>query len=331
MDRGFNIGGALPWQAAGAASGAGAFAAGNPAGIASAYQGAYNSALGMNESNYNNILAGYQQAIGAQTTAQQAIQSGYTGLYNTVLGNAANIYSGQAQQLQNQAQQNLASSSQQLIDRGLGNTTIQTSVNQGVNNQLAQQQQLLAGQEAGTMAQYGSQLGLAGLAAQQHGLDQTTGLALSQLNFMNSADFQYPSGQMYAQLAQVAAQNAAMRNNPPYGGMGGMGLGGPGPQLGYVPGPTPGGIGSGTGDFGGGSFGSSMMGGYGAGGTYANNSGFTPTAAASPYGPADYGGGGDWAPVGPSAGDTAIAGALTGVAQGAPDAPVYDYGGGGDF
>lgn len=249
----WGIGGNLPWNSQG--GGAGAFGADSPGAVGQAYQGAYNSSLGMNESMYNNIMKGYQQAIQSQTTAQQAISAGYTNLYNSVLGNVEQQYAGQDTQLKNQAAQNLASSSQQLVDRGLGNTTIQTSVNQGVNNQLAQQQQLLTGQKAGQLAQTQSQLGLAGLSAQQSGLRDTTGLALSQLGFMNSMEAAYPNGDMYAKLAQQAGQNKAMRNNP-MGGAGGFGgaNGHPGPQLGYVPSNPYYGSG-GTGDYGGGSFG----------------------------------------------------------------------------
>ena len=50
------------------------------------YQGEYNTALNLNQSNYNNILAGYQQVIQAQIQAQQGIQQGYGDLSSSVLG-----------------------------------------------------------------------------------------------------------------------------------------------------------------------------------------------------------------------------------------------------
>lgn len=308
-----NIQGNLPW-AGGAASGAGAF--GGAAGAA--YLGAYNSAVGMNESNYNNIMAGYQQTIGAQTSAQQAIQSGYSNLYNTVLGNVQASYAGQGQQLQNQAAQTQATGNQQLINRGLGNTTIQTSVDQGVNNQLAQQQQLLTGQEAGQMAQYGSQIGQAGLQNQEQGLQSTTGLSLDQLQFMGQANFAYPNAGLYAQLAQTEAQTNAMKNHPLPGA---APQGGGGPQVGYVP-SNPYYGGTGAGDMGGGSFSSGSV---------------APAAGASWNTPNPA-----WAPQSQSGGGQGLFGALGDIA-GASQQPldytqgygnIYsqgDTGGGGDF
>ena len=281
--------GNLPWNAQG--SGAGALSANTPQGVAGAYQGAYNSSLGMNQSNYASIMAGYGKTIAAHTSAQQAIMAGYSDVYNSVIGDARASYAAQGQQLQNQATQSGAKMQQYAIDHGFASSSVMSSLQQGVNNQLAQQQQQLTGQMVGQVAQYGSNIGLAGLNSQQHGLDAISGIQQNQLGFMASADFQYPNAGAYGNLAQMAGQTQAMRNNPLSGGAGNLSGGGrPGPQLGYSS-SNPYYGGTGVGDVGGGSFGSGVasqaFAGYGGGGGNAPN-------PAWQMGGANYTGGGGW-------------------------------------
>jgi len=220
------IGGALPWGGGG--NPVGARSAGQ---VANAYQQAYNSALAMNQANYNNILAGYQQAVAAQTTAQQAIQAGYSDLYNQVLTKVDTIGEGARMTIDRNFAQNLARTSQQLIDRGLGNTTVQSSVNQGFEGERAFQQTQLADQMATRSAEYMSRLGLSALGNRQQHLSDSTGLALRQLDWMNSVQARYPDPGMYAALAQGLGEQE--RGGGGFGG--GSFAGRPGPKLGYVP------------------------------------------------------------------------------------------------
>lgn len=225
----YSIGGSLPW---GNAGGSAALGATDPGQIAAAYGGAYNNALAMNQSNYNNILSGYQQLVGNSSTAQSAISAGYGDLYNNVLGQISNSFGANAQQINTAANQQLSQGSQQLIDRGLGNTTVQQSLNRGVNTDL--QRQLLGNTNAQAQmtGSYMSQLGTQQLQSQQQGLNNTNQLAENQLGFMNSVQAQYPNAGLYASLAQQAALN----KKPLSSGWGAGGaFGTPGPQLGYVP------------------------------------------------------------------------------------------------
>lgn len=299
------IGGNLPWGQ-GQGSGAGAFGATSPYQVAGAYQQAYNSSLAQNESMYTNIMAGYQKSLASQTTAQQAIQAGYSDLYNNVLGQVKNMYAGQSEGIDRASAQAGAKDSQQLIDRGLGNTTVQSSVNRGVESDRQYQQTLLTGQEAGTQAQYMSQLGMAGLQSQQHGVDAATGLQGRQLDFMNSMKAGYPDGGMYAGLAQQAAMNQANRRNPMT--FGGGQQGGAGPKLGYVPGGGP--------YYGSGSYGGPPSTG---GGSWMMDQYTNPTSPATPqdsgYGATGYN----------------VANQVQDAGVGAYNGMWGDYGGGGDF
>jgi hypothetical protein len=304
--------GALPWNGGG--SGAGAFSATTPGGVAAAYQGAYNNALAMNQSNYNNILSGYQNLLSRNSTAQQAIQAGYSNLYNNVIGQVQGIGQAQAQQIDRQYQADLATGSQQLVDRGLGNTTIQESVNRGAaaDRNLAQLQ--LQDTVASRTAGYMSSLGLAGLQQQQQGVNTSNDLALSQLGFQNSVQANYPNGGVYGNLAQNLAQQAALAKfrGGAYGA-GSFAGAGRAPQVGYVPGQNyMGGAGSGV-----------YEGSSGTGSGWAAN----PGAEAS-WNPAPdaYSGGGDY---GSNAGYN-VSGIGSSIASGVQDAQ-YAYSGGGDY
>lgn len=310
----YSIGGGLPF---GNSSGAGAIGARNPGQVSAAYQGAYNNALAMNQSNYNNVLRGYQQAIATQTSAQSAIQAGYSNLYNDVLSRVQGIGAARSQAIDSASAKTLASGSQSLINRGLGNSTIQSSWDRGVESDRQYQQTQLSDALAKQVGDYMSNLGLAGLNNQQRGLEGLSSFAGRQLDFMNSVQAKYPDAGMYASLAQQAGQGDGRATNPPpgmYGGGSFSGAGGnPGPKVGYVPSaPYYGGGGADPSNYGGGGGGGSwLMDQYSAGsaaGAGANASGWGGSYGAGNYAGgsgsvsagADYGGGGadSWADYG---------------------------------
>ena len=168
------------------------------------YAAAYNSSLAMNEANYNNIVGLYGQTQAQQTSAQQAIGAGYTGLYNNVIQGLQ----GSQQAALNANQQAFTRASgnaaQQQINTGLGNTTVQASTQAGLTGQLALANTATQNQYANTIAGYQSNLGLAGLNYQNQANMQNTAEANTLANFLNSVQAQYPNGQMYNSLAQQA-------------------------------------------------------------------------------------------------------------------------------
>lgn len=207
------IGGQLPWGAGGGNMFQGL--SGDPAttlaNLGANYQNAYNSSLAQNQSNYNNILAGYQQTAQNQTAGQQATQAGYGQLSHDVLGGIAGIGSDQRALLARQYQQQRGNAMQGLINSGLGNSTVTSSVNRGIGLDEALAGNNLANSIAQTKAGFQSNLGLAGLGYQGQSVRDSTALSQNQLNWMNSVNAGYPDANQYGQLAQQAG--AAIQSN----------------------------------------------------------------------------------------------------------------------
>lgn len=207
------IGGQLPWGAGGGNMFQGL--SGDPAttlaNLGTNYQNAYNSSLAQNQSNYNNILAGYQQTAQNQTAGQQATQAGYGQLSHDVLAGISGIGSDQQALLARQFQQQRGNAMQGLINSGLGNSTVTSSVNRGIGLDEGLAGNNLANAIAQTKAGYQSNLGLAGLGYQGQSVRDNTGLAVNQLNWMNSVNAGYPDANQYGQLAQQAG--AAIQSN----------------------------------------------------------------------------------------------------------------------
>ena len=88
------IAGSLPWGQGGGGMFDYMSASDPEKALAAHYNQAYNSALGMNQANYANILKGYQQTAAQQMGSQQGISRGYKNLLDSVLGKVASV--GQA-------------------------------------------------------------------------------------------------------------------------------------------------------------------------------------------------------------------------------------------
>jgi hypothetical protein len=180
------------------------------------YKSAYAASLAMNQQNYNNILAGYQNTMTAQQNAQGRINTGYQNLQSNVLGSIAGIDRSQRQDIADQYAKNIGMASQDLINRGLGNSTVQSSVGRGLLYDKSKADIALTNSTQGLNAQYMSNLGLAGLNFQGQAMNANTAWAGKQLDFMNSVQAGYPDPRTYAMLAQMKGQS----------GIGGGGAGG---------------------------------------------------------------------------------------------------------
>ncbi len=180
------------------------------------YKSAYASALAMNQQNYGNILAGYQNTLINQQNAQGRIIVGHQNLEANVLGSIAGIDRSQRQDIADQYAKNIGMASQDLINRGLGNSTVQSSVGRGLLYDKAKSDIALTNSTQGLNAQYMSQLGLARLGYESQAAQQNTAWAGKQLDWMNSVNAAYPDPRTYAMLAQMKGQA---------GGGGGVGSG----------------------------------------------------------------------------------------------------------
>lgn len=174
---GYNLApGGLPF---GAMQGAGQFDfSGNPASLGANYQNAYQGALGFNSALGNQINQGYGQ------------------LSNNVQNTIQGMGSSQQQAINDQYAQQSGQAMQGLINSGLGNSTVTSSVQRGIDLDKAKAGNNLANQMAGLSAGYQSQIGG------------------QQLGFLNSIQAPYPNAALYGQLAQqwgAAQQSNANR------------------------------------------------------------------------------------------------------------------------
>lgn len=314
-------GGALPWGS----GGAGALNSTTPGGIAANYSSGYKDALEMNKTNYNNILSGFQGALKSQQAAQASIGSQYAGLTSSVLGGIQQIGNAQSQAISDRYRAESGKANQQLIDRGLGNTTVQSAVTRGNEYDREKAQNSNTEAMAGLRAQYGSQLGLADLAAQREGYQNNTGLLSHQLDWMNSVNAKYPDASMYSGLLQQAGQRGAQ------GGPTNLSGGGGGtPGLGYSPRAAPANYASGEapGAYGG-------IGGFGGSSPYSSPFGgnqpdpsWQPGGSNYADGPGGYMPAQSWGGGFPAA---AYGGAQAAMGFLGESGGMGDYGGGGDF
>lgn len=231
------IGGSLPFGGGGAGlfSGFGGSAQQSMANLGSNYQSAYNSALDMNRTNYGNILSGYQQTLGQNADARAAVGSGYDSLLQDVLGGIGSMGQSRQRDINTNYTARSGQAAQQLIDRGLGNSTVQQSVQRGIGYDQARASNDLAEQIATTQAGFRSSIGQAGLNYRGQAIQQNDADAQAQLQWMNSVNAQYPDAGMYSQLAQQfgAANQQEQDRNRILAGAGSHGP--PSAAGGYVP------------------------------------------------------------------------------------------------
>ncbi len=154
--------------------------------------GFYQTSVNQGIADYGDVLAGYQQAIGAQQGAQAGIQSGYSNLQGQVAntlgygGTPWGVAAPAAQSIADVYAQRQGQATQQLINSGLGNSTVLQSSLRG--NMLDTQKAYagLGANLAQTYAGYQSNLGLAGLNQQAQAAQQQNQTRLAQLGYMGT-------------------------------------------------------------------------------------------------------------------------------------------------
>jgi hypothetical protein len=188
------------------------------------YGSEYNTALNLNNQNYQNILSNYGQNVGAVQGQVGNVAAGYGALSQQVQGTIAGIGKSQSQAIQDVYAQQAGGLNQQLTNRGLGNSTVVSSMQRGLTLDSQKAQIALANQIAQLTAGYQSQLGSAGLGAQMQG----AGIMAGQGNALggNLASYKTP----YPSWPPNASQSRQSSMSPyQMGGRGGM-MGGAGPS-----------------------------------------------------------------------------------------------------
>jgi hypothetical protein len=201
----------------------------------------YNQLLGLNQQHYQNVLGAYQGAQGNLAQNLPSISQGYGDIENQVMGtlgqgralggNNWGVAQPAATAIGKAFTQAMGNSSQQMVNAGLGNTTVTANL-QNMNAQNAGNAYAsLGSQLAQTAAGYQSQLGLAGLGQRMQGLGMQTGLSQAAFGPLGQS-----FGNTAGNLTGGFSNSAAQYPNYPYG-RGGYGGGGGGPPM--NPGSTP--------------------------------------------------------------------------------------------
>lgn len=191
-------------------------------GYSGSYQGAWQGSRDLSQSLVNAGLGLYNQQAGALfgPGGWGALPGQYANLSNAVLGglrgaNRSNVRDIQAKYTQLSGQQ-----AQDMINRGLGNTTIQQSVQQGLAGNEAREVTASRNSFANLLAGYQSQLGLAGLAAQQQGLAAQQAWGNSGLGFLGNINVGYPDRSAYMSEASAGGSGMPIGYGRPTGGFG---------------------------------------------------------------------------------------------------------------
>lgn len=191
------------------------------------YKSAYTAAANINRQLYDAQMSGHAKRIQEYQTANQGLIGGYRGLQKAVMRQLAGTNRANLTDIADRYTALSGQMSQQLIDRGLGNTTVQQSVQRGVEADFSKESTRSNNLFAQLQAQTRSNLGQARLAAMERGMGFLSGLQGDQLAMMERVSAPYPDAGLYAQLAQMG------------GGGGGMGMSGlpglPGPSRGNAP------------------------------------------------------------------------------------------------
>lgn len=205
----YKIGGSLPFMTGGGAMFEGLSGNDPLQALAAHYQQAFTSAAQANQAIYGNTMAGYQKVLGGLMGDAGRIKRGYGKLSDLVLGDVANVGQARRQEMSDEFAAREASGVQDLISRGLGSTTVLDSLKRGSEYD----EQKAANQLADSMAQlragYRSNIGLAGMSAQERMANAIAQGGYNQVNFMGSAEAPYPDSGAYGSLAQMIGQQRA--------------------------------------------------------------------------------------------------------------------------
>lgn len=207
----------LPWQGLQAGGNALSGLGGDPqsamAALGPMYQQQYQAALEMNRKNNENVQRGYGQL---RSDADQIYNNIYTNLdkrYGDVLGRIAGTNTSNIRDIEANARAQSAAANQNLVSRGLGNSTIVNSMNRGINSD--RQREITRSNEAFAQlgAGYADRIWGDRTNAQQNKAQMMAGLGTQQLGAMERIQAGYPDAAMFGSLAQMYGAQAEADKN----------------------------------------------------------------------------------------------------------------------
>lgn len=195
------------------------------------YNSAYGAAAATNNNLYQQAMAGYAQMIAQANAAQQANNRGWVGLQRQVVRGLRGSNRANIQDIADKYTALSGQFSQQMIDRGLGNTTVQQSMQRGVTADWMKERTRSQGEYAQRIADAQTRIGSSRLDAQQRGIGMMSGIQGDQMRYLAAIQAPYPDPGMYAAMASQMSGGG--------GGAYGMGMAGPSPGVGPIGGYAP--------------------------------------------------------------------------------------------
>lgn len=176
----------------------------------------YNQLLGINQQHYGNVQNAYNSAQQNLSSALPSIYSGYNQLSSNVMNTLGlgtggwGVAAPAAAAIGQQAAKTQGAATQQLTDRGLGNTTAVQNV--ADQNSLYTQEAYgsLGSQLAQTAAGYQSNIGEAGLSAQMTGLQTQSGLTSNALSALGQQESN-TAGSLWGNTSTGYSQNTSLQ------------------------------------------------------------------------------------------------------------------------
>lgn len=207
----------LPWGGLAAGGAALSGLGGNPAAakaqLGPLYQQQYNAALGMNQALYSGAQQGYEGLRSSVDRQYQDVLGGYQQLYGDVLGRIAGSNASNIMDIDTNAAAQSGRASQDMVSRGLGNSTVQQNMQRAISLDRARAITDSENRFAQLGANYASNIGQNRLQAQQQGIGLGANLGQAQLGMLERVNAGYPDAGMYGSLAQMyGAQEEAEKN-----------------------------------------------------------------------------------------------------------------------
>jgi hypothetical protein len=214
-------------------------------GLLANYNANWQASRNANQDLYNRTAAGFDQILAGQKGDLAGVSNEYRQRQKAVMAGLTGANEANERDIQLKFADLLGGSMQNLADRGLGNSTITSSVQRGFGQSMADALTRSRNDFATSIANMRSQWGMAALAQKQQAALANSGLATQQAtSLLSNTNVGYPDMGAYAQMIASIPPEGRNLDSVLGGGGGGYGgggggllqmdpsrpVGGPGPQ-----------------------------------------------------------------------------------------------------
>ena len=141
---------------------------------------------------YGDVMSGYADTLGRMQGQGAQIQAGYGALQGQVLGQLEGVDRGRRQEIDDAYAMSRGRAASDLVRRGIGGTTVRSSVDRGLQYDREKALTALAAQTGQQRAGYMADLGSRSMGAQQQLMGQYGSLGGQYMGTLASQNFQLP-------------------------------------------------------------------------------------------------------------------------------------------